>query len=91
MKHNSYFDGKVQSLALNTDEGIATVGVMAPGKFTFSTNSQEHMYITAGSLKVKLPGEDWKQINKGQKFVIEANASFDVDVTSDVAYLCYYK
>ena len=36
MKHNSYFDGKVQSLAVNTSEGPATAGVIEPGKYTQS-------------------------------------------------------
>jgi hypothetical protein len=28
MKHNVYYDGRVQSLGLNTEEGSATVGVI---------------------------------------------------------------
>ncbi len=31
VKHNSYFDGKVQSLALSEPEGSATVGVLEKG------------------------------------------------------------
>lgn len=43
IKHNTYFDGKVQSLGINTAEGYATLGVMEPGAYTFSTSSEEHM------------------------------------------------
>jgi hypothetical protein len=55
MKHSSYFDGKVQSLGLNTPEGYATTGVIEPGKYTFKTDSEEHMHVVAGTLKAKLP------------------------------------
>jgi uncharacterized protein YaiE (UPF0345 family) len=39
IKHSTYFDGKVQSLGINTEQGYATVGVIEPGKYTFSTTS----------------------------------------------------
>ena len=54
LKHNSYFNGQVQSLALVVDGVSATVGVMEPGKYTFSTSSEEHMTITAGVLRPSL-------------------------------------
>ncbi len=91
MKHNSYFEGKVQSLGLNTPDGYATVGVIEPGKYTFSTDTQEHMFIVAGSLNVKLPGNSWQQFNKNDQFVVPPKASFDIDAPSGVAYICYYK
>jgi purine/pyrimidine-nucleoside phosphorylase len=90
MKHNSYFDGKVQSLGLNTPEGYATAGVIEPGKYTFKTDAEEHMHVVAGTLKAKLPGGAWQTFSKGQFFVVPARASFDVEAASDVAYLCYY-
>ena len=91
MKHSSYFDGKVQSLGLNTPEGYATAGVIEPGKYTFKTDSEEHMHVVAGTLKVKLPGAAWRTFSKNQFFVVPALASFDVEAAADVAYLCYYK
>jgi len=91
MKHNSYFEGKVQSLGLNTQEGPATVGVIAQGKFTFKTDAEERMQIVAGSLKAKLPGAAWQAFSKDQTFVVPAHASFDVEASADVAYICYYK
>lgn len=60
MKHNVYFEGNVQSLGLNTPEDYATVGVISPGKYTFSAEFEEHVYIVSGNIKVKLPNEDWK-------------------------------
>ncbi|RKR81520.1 hypothetical protein BDD43_1667 [Mucilaginibacter gracilis] len=88
--HNSYFDGTVQSLALATDKGKATVGVMKPGKYTFGTAAPEEMIVVAGELNVKLPGEDWAVYYAHQPFSIAANQSFDVSCDNDVAYICYY-
>ena len=91
MKHNSYFDGRVQSLAVNTPEGYATVGVIEPGKYTFKTDSEEHIQIVAGTVKVKLPGGSWQSFSKTQTFVVPAHASFDIEAVADVAYICHYK
>ncbi|MDR3539735.1 MAG: pyrimidine/purine nucleoside phosphorylase [Desulfosporosinus sp.] len=90
MKHNVYFEGNVQSLSLNTEHGEATIGVITPGKYTFSTATEERMVITSGDLNVKLPGENWKMVQTNQEFVINANMSFEVEASQDVAYICYY-
>ena len=92
MKHSVYFDGKVQSLGVNTEQGYATVGVMEPGKYTFSTSSEEHMKVVVGSMKVKLPGKDeWQVFSQDQKFTVPAGQSFDLEIEKDAVYLCYYK
>lgn len=91
MKHNSYFEGRVQSLAISTTEGPATVGVIEPGKYSFGTDCIEHMHVVAGTLKAKLPAGDWKNYGPGQYFVVPKDVKFDVEAQGDVAYLCYYK
>lgn len=91
MKHNSYFDGKVQSLVVNTPEGPATVGVIEPGQYSFGTDCEEHMHVVAGTLKARLPGSDWRSYGKGQFFIVPPNVKFEVEAATDVAYLCYYK
>lgn len=91
MKHHTYFDGKVQSLAVNTPEGPATVGVIEPGHYSFGTDCEEHMRIVAGTLKAKLPGGDWNSYGPGEHFVVPPKARFDVEAAGDVAYLCHYK
>lgn len=91
MKHNVYFGGRVQSLGLNTEEGYATVGVITEGRYTFSAESEEHVVIISGQLRVKLPDEEWKVVREGEKYVVSRNSSFDVEAISDAAYICYYK
>ena len=90
MKHNSYFDGKVQSLGINTEDGFATVGVILPGRYTFSTEKNEKMVIVAGSMKVKLPDNTLHEFKKDESFNVPAGKSFDIEATGEVAYICYY-
>lgn len=91
MDHNIYFEGKVQSLTLQTGQGRATVGVISPGKYTFSTTTQEKMVVTSGTLNVTLAKGGKKIVGPNQEFIVEANTSFDVEATDDVSYICYYK
>jgi hypothetical protein len=42
-KVNKYFDGKVKSLAFQTADGPATIGVMAAGEYEFGTSTVEIM------------------------------------------------
>ncbi len=88
---NEYFDGKVKSIALQTRTLPATVGVMAPGEYTFGTDCKEIMTVVSGELTVKLPEQnEWQVFIDGQVFEVEANKSFDLKVEADTAYMCQY-
>ena len=87
-----YFEGKVKSIAFNTQEGPATIGVMAPGEYEFSTSAVEYMTVTSGCLTVKLPDKpEWRDYSKGQTFIVPAYKKFQLKVTIETAYLCLYK
>jgi uncharacterized protein YaiE (UPF0345 family) len=89
---NEYFEGKVKSIAFDGGDLPATVGVMAPGEYTFGTSQREYMTVVNGELVVKLPGsEDWQTFASGQTFIVEANLSFDLQVAVATAYLCKYE
>jgi len=89
---NEYFDGKVKSIAFQGETLPATVGVMAPGDYEFSTSKKEVMTVVSGALTVKLPGENtWQQFTATQSFEVPANASFSLKVAADSAYLCTYE
>lgn len=88
--HNVYFEGKVQSLGLETAKGKATLGVMKKGTYTFSTSSPEKMVVIAGSMDVKLQDAAFKKYGAQEEFDVVAGTSFDVVCDDDVAYLCYY-
>jgi purine/pyrimidine-nucleoside phosphorylase len=92
LKVNEYFGGNVKSISLTTSEGPATVGVMAKGSYEFGTSQKEIMVVTTGVLKVKLPGqEEWKTCKPYDRFEVEANRKFQLDVPADASYICYYK
>ena len=89
---NEYFDGKVTSIAFQTETLPATVGVMAIGEYEFGTNQKETLTVVSGALTVKLPGkDDWKTFVAGEQFVVEANQTFQLTVAVATAYLCTYE
>ena len=92
MKVNEYFDGKVTSIAFQTETLPATVGVMAPGEYEFPTSQKETMTVVSGALTVKLPGsEEWVRFEAGSGFIVEAGETFQLRVEVDTAYLCTYE
>jgi purine/pyrimidine-nucleoside phosphorylase len=90
VSHNVYFDGKVQSLGIETEKGAATVGVMKKGTYVFNTTSLETMVIISGNMNTKVSDGDWRTHKKGDTFEIAAHTSFEVICATDVAYICYY-
>lgn len=89
---NSYFDGKVVSIALESAEGKTTVGVMAAGEYEFGTGSVEVMTVIAGQLTIQQPGEtEWKTYKKFESFLVSKEVKFKVKCTEDTPYLCLYK
>ncbi|MBN2509423.1 MAG: pyrimidine/purine nucleoside phosphorylase [Spirochaetales bacterium] len=90
MKHNSYFDGKVQSLSLSSEGKDATIGVISPGTYRFSTSTKEKMNIISGSLTAKVPGQETKTYTGGTFFIAAAGVEFEVSAEADCAYLCIY-
>ncbi|MEA3315819.1 MAG: pyrimidine/purine nucleoside phosphorylase [Campylobacterota bacterium] len=92
-KSNQYFDGQVTSrTVIDSDGKNKTLGVMMPGKYTFRTQSAEHMEILSGRVEVEVRGEE---INKetivgGEYFEVPANSSFDINVIDITDYCCTY-
>ncbi|MDD3608495.1 MAG: pyrimidine/purine nucleoside phosphorylase [Halothiobacillaceae bacterium] len=90
-KINEYFEGKVKSIGFQTESLPATVGVMAPGEYVFSTSRKETMKIISGAMRVRLPGsETWTRYGEGESFEVPAEAKFDVALDGQTAYLCLY-
>lgn len=89
-KVNEYFHGRVKSIAFRSEEGKATVGVIAPGEYEFGTVDPETMTVTSGVMDAKLPGGEWATYATGQSFEIAGNARFHVRLTGEASYLCRY-
>ena len=92
LKTNEYFEGKVKSIAFDSKDGSATIGVMEKGEYNFSTSSMEIMKVVSGALKVVLPGEETAAIFlEGSSFQVDANKTFNVTVEEETSYICFYK
>ena len=88
---NEYYDGNVKSISFQNEEGTATVGVLEPGIYEFSTSTIEYMTIISGSVSAKLPDtNEWKVVRKGETFTVHANQKFKMEVAEQTAYSCFY-
>jgi uncharacterized protein YaiE (UPF0345 family) len=91
LKHNTYFEGKVQSVSFERNGRKATVGVIDPGEFHFGTEAPERMTVVSGELEVKRDGTTaWKVYPAGTSFEVPAKSGFDVRATEAAAYLCEF-
>jgi uncharacterized protein YaiE (UPF0345 family) len=91
LKHNSYFDGNVQSVGFERQGRRATVGVIAPGSYHFGTEAPERMTVVSGELAVKPDGGTaWSHHPAGTAFEIAGRSGFDVRAENPAAYLCEY-
>jgi len=92
LKVNEYFGGRVKSIAVENEEGVATIGVMEAGEYEFGTSTIEIMTVTAGTLEVMLPGQNqWTTYPKGGVFEVAKDVNFKVKASAPVAYHCQYK
>ena len=91
LKHNTYFDGQVQSIGFERNGRRATVGVIVPGEFHFGTDAPERMTVTSGELAVKRDGtSNWVTYPAGTAFEIPGKSGFDVRAIEPSAYLCEF-
>jgi uncharacterized protein YaiE (UPF0345 family) len=91
LKHNTYFDGAVQSLGFERNGLKATVGVIDLGEFRFSTAGAERMTVVSGALSAKLPSGDWQLYPAGSYFEVPAASAFDIRAEGGpAAYLCEF-
>lgn len=86
---NIYFDGKVTSRTVYSEDGRLTLGFMCQGDYEFNTEAKERMEIMAGQLAVFIE-DDWQTYTAGQTFEIPANSRFQVKANPYADYKCYY-
>ncbi|HZU83006.1 MAG TPA: pyrimidine/purine nucleoside phosphorylase [Polyangiaceae bacterium] len=91
LRHNSYFDGKVQSVGFERLGRRTTVGVVSPGEYHFNTDAPERMAVVSGELEVKIAGEAaWRTYPSGTTFEVAGKSGFDVRAKEPAAYLCEF-
>jgi uncharacterized protein YaiE (UPF0345 family) len=91
LKHNTYFEGKVQSIGFERNGRNTTVGVIVPGEYHFGTGSPERMTVVSGELHARLDGtQTWVVYPAGTSFEIPGKSGFDVKALAPAAYLCEF-
>jgi len=91
LKHNSYFEGQVQSVGFERLGRRMTVGVIAPGEFHFGTDAPERMTVVSGELTARLgAGAEWHVYPAGTAFEVPGKSGFDVRAAQPSAYLCEF-
>jgi uncharacterized protein YaiE (UPF0345 family) len=90
LKHNSYFDAKVQSVAFERNGRKQTVGVIAPGEYHFKTDAPERMTVVSGELHARMAGGEWHVYPAGTTFEVVGKSGFDVSAAHPSAYWCEF-
>jgi purine/pyrimidine-nucleoside phosphorylase len=92
-KANVYFDGKCVSHTVYLPGGDRkTIGVIMPSVLTFKTDAPELIEITAGTCKVRLPGDpEWRVYRAGDSFKVPGKSSFDIEALETLDYVCHFE
>ncbi len=91
LKHNTYFEGSVQSIGFDRNGRSQTVGAIDAGEFHFNTGGAERMTVVSGELAVRFAGAgQWRIYPAGTSFEIASKSGFDVRAEAPAAYLCEF-
>ncbi len=91
LQHNTYFDGKVQSVGFERNGRRTTVGVIDVGEFHFGTGAPERMTVVSGELGVRVDGAAaFQAYPAGTSFEVPGNSGFDVRASAPTAYVCEF-
>ncbi len=91
LKHNTYFENKVQSVGFERNGRRATVGVIELGQYHFGTDAPERMSVVSGELRANIAGRGWVTYPAGSAFEVPGKSGFDVEaVGGPAAYLCEF-
>jgi len=90
LKHNSYFDGLVQSVGFERHGRRQTVGVVAAGEHHFNTDAPERMTIVSGEMLARTGTGAFVNYPAGSSFEVAGKSGFDVKVAQPCAYWCEF-
>jgi hypothetical protein len=91
LKHNTYFDGKVQSIGFERHGQRMTAGVIDAGEYHFDTSAPERMTVVSGELQIRIAGQgEFVRYPAGTVFEVAGKSGFDIKAASPSAYLCEF-
>ena len=95
LKHNTFFDGKIQSVGFERNGRRLTAGVVDRGEFHFDTSAAERMTVTSGELVIRIGKDsgkdgDWRRYAAGTAFEVPAKTGFDIRAEEPSSYVCEF-
>jgi uncharacterized protein YaiE (UPF0345 family) len=91
LKHNNYFEGRVQSVGFERHGRRQTVGAMDAGEFHFNTDAAERMTVVSGELWIRPQGmSEYQRYPAGTSFEVGPKSGFDVRAELPAAYVCEF-
>lgn len=88
---NEYENGRAKSLGFESNGQAYTAGVVEPGRYRFSTSQEEHLTVSLGSIRFKLPDGSDQTLAAGQKIIIPPGVEFELEAGETSSYICAYK
>ncbi|MFA5962000.1 MAG: pyrimidine/purine nucleoside phosphorylase [Parcubacteria group bacterium] len=86
MKHNSYANGGLQNIEFSNNGFDKSVGVVEPGKYTFTPDREETIQCLTGLLEINN-----EQCIPGQEIVVKQGAPFTIVAKETSSYICLYQ
>lgn len=84
--HNTYADGKVQSLGFQDGSQRTSLGVVLPGRYDFGTiQIAERIVVTRGHLIIN---GMWYKV--GETCRVEVGCRVVIETTQASCYICFY-
>jgi len=91
LKHNSFFDGKIQSIGFERNGRRMTSGVIDRGEYHFNTDTPERMTVTSGELLIRVTGQsEFRHYPAGTAFEVPGKSGFDIQAAEPSAYVCEF-
>ena len=88
IRHNTYFNGKVQSLGFNHAGADFTVGVVMPGEYNFGkAERRETICVVMGALSIN---GQWYMPDGATDCVIQPGEQIYIMTKGVTMYICQY-
>lgn len=85
MKHNMYADGNFQNIEFIDAQGDKSIGVVAAGTYTFTTEREETVTCISGTISI-----NGNRINSGESIVTGPGETFTISAEETSSYICSY-
>ncbi|RLD45260.1 MAG: hypothetical protein DRI89_01550 [Bacteroidetes bacterium] len=87
-----YHGDKVMSLTYDDKMQSFSVGIIAPGEYSFGSLKKEIFTVTSGKIGFWTEDEEeWKTCDLGESFSVPEGKNFKLTVIETSSYICFYE